>query len=160
MIISDFSTFASGANVGGTGTGTRTIGSGLAVTQLLADGTDDAAGDIGAGEQLYFVVTMASDLSGAGNITIRLVTDDASNLAQAQLVLASRPYGSLAAVQGAILMCVPLPQEGTEYKKYIGLQVERSGDISTSAGESEVNAFLTRQPPKHYSYADGAPALA
>lgn len=153
MILERFSHFGNDFDIGdATGGSVNTL-----TTNILDLGKTDP-GDIGAGGPIYFVAMVGStDVAGNG-IKVRLVTDDASDLSSPTIVLQGQYFSASEATSGTVLMSVQLPEEGTAYLQYLGAQIEVASGADLTAGK--IHAFLTRQRPKHVSYADGAPALA
>lgn len=119
-------------------------------------------GDIGVGGPLYCVVSVASDIgiaSSTGSIRVYLASDASSPLngggSTKHMIATHSTTTDLKA--GEMLLVGQLPEEGADYKQHLGIVVEV---LNTPLSKGAIDAYLTRTPPKHAIYADGAPALA
>lgn len=153
MILERFSHFANDFDIGESAGGAVVT----LTTNILDLGKADP-GDFGAGGPIYFVAMVGSEDVAGNGIKVRLVTDNDANLGSPNIVLQGQYFNASDATSGTVLMSVQLPEEGTPYLQYLGAQIEVASGTNLTAGK--VHAFLTRQRPKHVSYADGAPALA
>ncbi len=128
-------------------------------------------GDIGVGEPLYFVVSVASEIKLAddasdGTFTVRLVTDSDTSFDGNSSILKEATFttkaGNAAAsakvlTAGKIMMAAQLGQEGVAYQRYLGVTC----DVATTAlASGSIDAYITKAVPKIHAYADGAPALS
>lgn len=129
--------------------------------RLIGDQIDlgAAARDVGAGEEIYAVVSFSATCTSAGAATIRaeLVSDAQVAIAvdgSATLHAASPAVALAAGAAGRQLLVVALPREvPSPYERFLGLIID-VGTAALTAGS--VNCFLTTNPPVRRAYADGA----
>lgn len=119
------------------------LNTGVAGSYLIGDVIDlGVARSLGGDQALYLVVNVDTTATsgGAATLQINLVTDDNAGLASPAVLASSRaiPLASLTA--GATAFVIQLPQEGTLYERYLGIQ-QVTGTAAFTAGK--VNAFLT-----------------
>jgi hypothetical protein len=132
------------------------LNTGAAGSYIIGDVIDlGTARDVGAGEPLYFVVTVDTTATSGGSATgqFSLVTDDNSSLSSPAVLASSKAWTVATMTAGTTLMAVALPTEGTAYERYIGLQ-QTTGTAAFTAGK--VNAFLTSDVARWKAYADAS----
>lgn len=136
------------------------LNTGAAGTYLLGDQIDlGTARDIGNGQQLYFVVTVATGItvaSSTGTVSFSLASDASASIAtngSASVHATSRAWATstTAIPAGTVLFAAPLPMEGTEYERYVGV-LQTTATTAINAGA--INAFLTPDVSKWKAYAD------
>lgn len=128
------------------------INTGAAGSYLLGDVIDlGVARDLGGDQALYLVVTVdtAATSGGAATGQFNLVTDDNAGLASPTVVASSRAWPVAEMTAGKTLMAIQLPQEGTAYERYIGIQ-QVTGTAAFTAGK--INAFLTPDVARWKAY--------
>lgn len=146
MIYDTLTTFADGEETGNTG------------TRLIGDTIDlQVARDVGNGQPLYLFVVVRDGITAAsaGTYQVKLTSGTSDALAGARDHIISPVFvtGTSAIPEGTVLLQVPLPVEGNEYQRYLGIQ-EVVGTQNTTAGE--IDAFLTLDPSGWKSYPQGA----
>lgn len=153
-ILEKFSTFCDNDTL------TTSLGFNVEGSQLDLGKADP--GDIGVGGPLYCVVTVASDIgiaSSTGSIRVYLASDAAGTFqgsgSTKHMIATHSTTDDLKT--GKVLLSGQLPEEGAEYEQQLGIVVEV---INTALSKGAIDAYLTRTPPKHAIYPDGAPALA
>lgn len=131
----------------------QALNTGAAGSYVLGDDVNIAQiRDIGNGQPIYLVIVVSTTATSGGSATgqFSLVTD--STIATSSpVVLASRAWPVASMTVGTVLLCVPLPSEGTAYNQKIGL-VQTTGTAAFTAGA--VNAFLTLDPAIWKAYDD------
>lgn len=152
MIIDRLNEFASAQALTTGSTAIKNIGSSI---DLGSSGGDPAVAD-----GLYLVIIATADVTG-GSVQFKLVSDGESSIAEdstptLHMQTASIPTTDMTA--GSILFVGKLPEGGDAkpYERYLGVQQLAGANLTAG----RVDAFLTKKPPAHRSYADGAPALA
>lgn len=141
----------------------------VAGTALIGDVVDTGAiaRDIGSGKDLWFVITVDTEIitgGGAGTIQFQLVSD-----AQAAIATdgsASVHYSSKAFVTGnaasndsqlnagEVTVAVAVPMQGVVYERFLGVLAIIA---TTTVTAGKINAFLTYDPPHTKKlYAEGA----
>lgn len=135
-------------------------------TALIGDVIDlGLARDVGAGHPLWLVITCDTEIitaGAAGTLKFQLVSDaqaaiavdgtasvhfDTGNFISDDAAANSPQFNA-----GGVIACVPLPQEGVVYERYLGI-LAITATTTTTAGK--INAFLTPDPaPTLKSYAD------
>lgn len=120
-----------------------------------------AARDVGNGQPLYLVISVATGINaaGAGALAFRLVSDavttpdvgTATVHAQSPSFVTSTTSGNAGGVlaAGKQLLVVALPWEGNVYERYLGIQALVTTQ-NTTAGA--VDAYLTMDPQVWKSY--------
>lgn len=149
MIIDGLNTFANNASVAGPA-GTAVVGD-VIDTQGLGGNPLQAGGqrDVGAGEPLYVVLKVSTGIvaDDPGSINVQLVSDSVDTLDNSPTIhyqtgalttQASTPAAGLAA--GDVLAIIPLPVEGSEYERYLGVRAVIATE-AVSAGA--IDAFIT-----------------
>lgn len=135
------------------------LNTGAAASYLLGDQVDlgTVVRDIGAGEQLYFVVQVATAITAGvgGTLQFHLASDAAAAMtpATASKHVSSAVFDSAAGIAaGTVLMAVPVPMAAnTPYERYLGV-VQTTGTAAVTAGA--IDAFLTKDVGKFTAYAD------
>jgi len=133
------------------------LNTGAAGTYLIGDVIDlSVARDIGAGEPLFFVVTVDTAVTsgGAATVTFQLASDAQAAIAtdgSASVHFASAAIPKATLVAGYRAVAVRLPTEGTAYEQYLGV-LQITGTAALTAGK--VNAFLTHDYAKFKAYND------
>lgn len=117
--------------------------------------------DIGNGEPLYLVISVATGIAtggSAGTIQFALVSDDTASIATngtqtTHILTKAFATSGTAIAAGTVLACVPLPLGvAAAYERYMGVQVI-VGTTTTTAGA--VDAYLTPSPVGGWkAYAD------
>ena len=121
-------------------------------------------GDIGVGEPLYLVVEVTTGIataSSTGTLTVHLASDAGATLtgSTATKHVSSPPFATStsAIAAGTRLLAVQLPEGGNAFERYLGIVVQIE---TTALNAGAISAYLTKAPPKHVAYADGAPVLS
>ena len=136
-----------------------------AAPQNVGDVIDlGSARDIGAGEPLYLVIGVDTEIitgGSAGTISFLLVSDGTDTIATngtQTIHFESRPFvtdgtdaNDTELKAGAYPVILPLPMEGRPYERYLAVQV-RAVTTNTTAGK--INAFLTHDVSKFKAYPD------
>lgn len=151
MILDELTEFADATSVVGS-TGTNVIGDqiDLGIT----------ARDVGNGEPLYAVISIATGINavGAGTVTFQVTSaDDAAlttnpvvHIATAALVTSTTSGNAGGALQaGTNVLAVALPMEGVAYKRFLGIRAVVAGNNITAGA---IDAFLTPDVAKWKSY--------
>lgn len=155
MIIDKLAEFCSATTVDGTASPT---------TALLGSQVDlgVATSDIGIGEDMWLVIQTTTEIitgGSAGSIVFKLVSDDSASIATngtATEHLISPTYvtddsaaNSAQLNVGGVILAARLPS-GT-YERYLGILVTRT---TTAVTAGAINAFLTKDYPRNYLYAN------
>jgi|SRR3972149_5226521 len=132
---------------------------GAAATYNVGDLIDTSVvRDIGNGEPVYLVVTVATGItvaSSTGTVSFQLVSDSTDTVATdgtqtIHVRSESWDTSTVAIAAGTVLACLALPPEGSVYERYLGLQ-QVTGTTALNAGA--INAAFTLTPytaPKAY----------
>lgn len=121
--------------------------------------------DVGAGHPLWLVITTDTEIitaGTAGTLKFQLVSDAQAAIAvdgsasvhydSGNLITDDAAANSPQFNAGGVIACIPLPQEGVVYERYLGI-LAITATTTTTAGK--INAFLTADPaPTLKSYAD------
>lgn len=125
-------------------------------TNQIDLGATNTLKDIGAGRQLFLVVSAASNITDASGtddtLTISLESDSVVTIDSSATVHASS--GAIAVgsgiAAGTVLWVIPLPL-GKRYERYVSLRYT----VSTAlAGTSTIDAYLTECPQNWAAYDD------
>lgn len=139
------------------------LNTGVAGTYLIGSQIDiGAVRDVGAGSELYFVVTVATGIelaSSTGTVAFKLASDDSASISTTTSTVhytspefaTSTTTDTTTLAAGTVLFAVPLPMEGNAYERYLGI-LQVTGATAISAGA--INAFLTTDVQKWKAYAD------
>jgi hypothetical protein len=131
--------------------------SGTQATRLEGDVIDlKTARDIGNGQPVYAVITVSTAFTSGTSSTVnfQIVSD-------AQEAIATDGSATVHAQTGAVAhteltagkrYVLPLPLEGREYERYLGLLVV-TGAATTTAGA--ITAFLSLDPDGWKAYPEG-----
>ena len=137
-------------------------------TALIGDviDTSSIARDIGAGQPVYLVITVDTEIitgGVAGTVKFQLASDAQAAIATDGTATVHLDTGSEATgaagsnadlAAGRTLFYGTLPGEGSNYERYLGI-LAVTGTTTTTAGK--INAFLTLDPPRtRRIYAEGA----
>lgn len=137
-------------------------------TALIGDQIDlgSVHRDIGSGEPIYLVITTDTEIitgGSAGTIQFILASDASAAIAtdgSATVHWASRAFVTDDAAAndsqmnaGGVIACVALPMEGAVYERYLGILCVIA---TTTVTAGKINAFLTPDPAKWVSVAEGA----
>lgn len=137
-------------------------------TALIGDVIDKGAvaRDIGQGEPIYLVITVATEIitgGSAGTVAFALASDAQAAIAtdgSATIHWQSRAFVTDDSAAndslmnaGSVLAVVALPWEGPVYERYLGI-LAITATTTTTAGA--INAFLTKEPGKWRAYADAS----
>lgn len=120
-------------------------------------------GDIASGSTLYLVIQATTGItlaSGSGQIKMWLASDATASFTASSATLHAGVQWNTSTTEipaGTVLLSVALPEQGQPYERYLGIVQET---ITTALNAGAINAYLTTCPPKHQSYADGAPVLS
>lgn len=134
------------------------LNTGAPASFLVGDVIDTGAvvRDLGAGEDLFFVVQVTTAVTSAGAATVQfsLASDAQAAIAvdgtqSTHFASAAIPKATL--VIGYQAVAVKIPRAGTAYERYLGL-IQTTGTAALTAGA--VNAFLTHDYAKWSAYAD------
>lgn len=133
---------------------------GAAGTALIGDVIDLGAvpRDIGQGQPLYLVITTDTEIitgGAAGTINFQLVSDAAAAIATDGSATVHIDTGTFVTDDsaandsqlnaGGIIFAGPLPVEGNEYERYLGVLAVIA---TTTVTAGKINAFLTLDPPR------------
>lgn len=163
MILDERTEFADAASVAA-GAGTALIGDQIDLQALGgALAGLGSAGDIGNGQPVYLVITVATGIvaAGAGTISFILASDAGASIAtngSATEHLTVGPFVTQASTPAAgldvgdVLACVALPLEGQVYERYLGILCTIATQ-TVSAGA--INAFLTLDPTGWRAFPEG-----
>lgn len=155
MILDERTEFADAVSVA------KTAGS----SYLIGDVIDTSViRDLGNGTQLYFVITVDTEIitaGSAGTIVFKLASDSTASIATdgtATEHFVSRSFvtddsaaNDAEMNAGGVPVCIAIPMEGKAYERYLGVLVT-VGTTDTSAGK--INAFLTADPSRWKAYPD------
>jgi hypothetical protein len=131
------------------------LNTGAAGSYLIGDVVDLGAStpgrDLGGDMALYLVVSVDTTATSGGAATgqFNLVTDDNASLTSPTVITSSRAWPVASMTAGTTLMAIQLPQEGTAYERYIGIQ-QVTGTAAFTAGK--VNAFLVDDVARWKAY--------
>lgn len=158
MIIDERTEFADAAGVAA-----------AAGTALIGDVLDSSsiARDLGMGEDIYLVITCATEIitgGVAGTVKFQLVSDAQAAIAvdgTATVHLDSGTFATGAANAndpqlnaGEVIFVAALPMQGKVYERYLGVLAVTATTATTGGA---INAFLTLDPPRGKKlYAEGA----
>lgn len=139
------------------------LNTGVAGTYLIGSQIDiGTVRDVGAGSEVYFVVTVATGIelaSSTGTVAFKLASDDSASVSTSTSTVhytspefaTSTTTDTTTLAAGTVLFAVPLPLEGNAYERYLGI-LQVTGSTAISAGA--INAFLTTDVQKWKAYAD------
>jgi len=148
MITARLNTFASAVALNTGAAGTYNIGDLINMEDVR---------DLGQGNPLYLVVTVETTATSGGSATgqFQLVSDATSTISTTtQTVHAvSAAHAVASMVAGYSIFVIALPQEGTVYEQYLGIQ-QITGTAAFTAGK--IDAFLTMDVAAWKPYADAA----
>lgn len=113
------------------------------------------ARDIGSGQPVYLVIGVDTGIGSTGSATalFKLVSDDTATFSTTG---GASEHVVTSAIAKTVLatgyqMVFPLPMEGVNYERYLGLMVT----IATAKlNAGKINAYLTQTPPKIEYYDD------
>jgi len=134
------------------------LNTGAAGSYLIGDVVDlGVARDLGGDQAEYLVITVDTTATSGGSATgqFNLVTDDNSSLSSPTVLASSRAVPVASMTAGSVLFAIQLPQEGTAYERYIGIQ-QVTGTAAFTAGK--VNAFITPDVARWKAYDSPAQA--
>src|SRR5690606_26286134 len=140
---------------------------GSAGTALIGDVIDlEVVRDIGNGQPVYLVITVDTEIitgGSAGTINFALASDAQAAIAtdgSTTVHFQTRDFVTDDALAnddelnaGSTIACVPLPLEGPEYERYLGILATID---TTAVTAGAINAFLTLDPTGWQSYPDAA----
>jgi len=135
------------------------VNTGAPANFLIGDVIDLGAAhrDIGAGEQLYLVVTVDTSVASAtGTMAIVLASDSVAAIAvDGTATEHFRSKATLAAgmTAGTVLVAIALPMEGQVYERFLGI-LQVTAIAALTAGK--LNAFITHDVAKWSAYADAS----
>ena len=138
----------------------------VAGTALIGDVIDlgSVHRDIGAGEDLFVVITVDTEIftaGAAGTVKFQVVSDaqaaiatDGSATVHADTGnFVTGAAGSQAKLKaGKVLMLIRLPNEGQVYEEFLGILCITATTTTTSG---KINAFLTLDPQSLLLYKEG-----
>ena len=135
------------------------LNTGAAGTYVIGNQIDlGVARDLGGDQSLYLVVLAAVGIAAgsAGTVAFQLVSADNEALttnpvvhAQSNTFVTGAGTGTTTLKAGTSLLAIQLPQEGTEYKRYVGIR-QVTGTAAVTAGA--VDAFLTPDVARWKAY--------
>lgn len=129
-------------------------------TALIGDVIDTGAvtRDLGQGQQIYFVITVDTEIitgGAAGTIKFQLVSDAAAAIATDGSATVHLDTGTFVTdgtdandaelKAGAVTFAAPLPVSGNTYERYLGVLAVIA---TTTVTAGKINAFLTLDPPR------------
>lgn len=139
------------------------LNTGAAGTYLIGSQIDlSEARDVGNGDELYLVVTVATGIEVAastGTVAFKLASDSTAAIDTSTSTVhytspefaTSTTSDTTTLAAGTVLFAVPLPIEGNAYERFLGI-LQVTGTTAISAGA--INAFLTADVQKWKAYAD------
>lgn len=139
------------------------LNTGAAGTYLIGSQIDiGEARDIGNGQGLYLVVTVATGIevaASAGTVAFKLASDSTAAIDTSTSTVhftspefaTSTTSDTTTLAAGTVLFAVELPLEGNAYERYLGI-LQVTGTTAISAGA--INAFLTADVQQWKAYAD------
>ncbi len=131
------------------------LNTGAANTYVVGDTIDaNLARDLGQGQPLYLVITVATAVNSAGNgvtIDFQLRSHTATPITTAAKLHASTGAQAQATLVAGKFFVIPLPM-GEEYNRYLGI-TQVTGVEAATAGA--FNAFLTLDPHGWKAYPEG-----
>ena len=158
MILDERNEFADAASVAA-----------AAGTALIGDVIDLGlpARDMGMGQQLWLVITCATEIitaGAAGTLKFQLVSDAQAAIAtngtatvhldSGDFVTDDSAANSTELNAGEVIFAAPLPVQGKVYERFLGI-LAVTAVTTTTAGA--INAFLTLDPPRGKKiYPEGA----
>lgn len=135
------------------------LNTGAAGTYVIGNRIDlGVARDLGGDQSLYLVVLAAVGIAAgtAGTVAFQLVSADDAALtanpvvhAQSNAFVTGADTGTTTLKAGTSLLAIQLPQEGTGYKRYVGIR-QVTGTAAVTAGA--VDAFLTPDVARWKAY--------
>lgn len=135
------------------------LNTGAAGTYVIGNQIDlGVARDLGGDQSLYLVVLAAVGIAAAtaGTVAFQLVSADNEALttnpvvhAQSNAFVTGADTGTTTLKAGTSLLAIQLPQEGTAYKRYVGIR-QVTGTAAVTAGA--VDAFLTPDVARWKAY--------
>ena len=148
MITDRLTTFCSAVALNTGAAGTYNVGDLINMEDLR---------DIGQGNPLYLVITVSTTATSGGSATgqFRLVSDATSTISTttATVHAVSAAHAVADMVAGFSVFVIALPQEGTVYEQYLGIQ-QITGTAAFTAGN--IDAFLTMDVAAWKAYADAS----
>lgn len=147
---------------------TTVDGTAAPTTALLGDVIDlgSVHRDIGNGQQLYLVITTATEIitgGSAGAVNFKLASDAQAAIAtdgsatvhwqSKEFVTDDAAANSPQLNAGGVIACIALPLEGAVYEQFLGILITRT---TTAITAGAINAFLTLDPTGWAAYAEGA----
>lgn len=117
--------------------------------------TDNALRDIGAGEDVYLVLSVDTTFTAAGaaTLTAALVSDSTVNLATSPTTHATvLNAAAVATLLAGLQVAIKLPPGN--YEQYLGIQYTVATGPMTAG---KINAFLTKDAQLYRAYADRQP---
>lgn len=139
------------------------LNTGAAGTYLIGSQIDiGEARDIGNGQGLYLVATVATGIevaSSTGTVAFKLASDDSASISTSTSTVhftspsfaTSTTSDTTTLAAGTVLFAVELPLEGNAYEQFLGI-LQVTGTTAISAGA--INVFLTADVQKWKAYAD------
>ena len=130
-------------------------GSQSAGTYLAPNQVDlEVARDIANGQPLYLVIQADEAFTSGGSATVQLRSDDDSASIHAttstgHIDTGAEAFGTYSAGHTKV---IPLPLEGNEYERFLGLQLI----VGTATTTGTYSAFITAQPHGWKAYANAA----
>jgi len=121
--------------------------------------TGSVSRDIGAGQPLYLVITVATAITSGGSakVIFHLVSDATTTIATNGAATEHVKTNDIAVADlvAGYTLVIPLPSSNPTYERYLGFQVEESASQALTGGT--VNAYLTLDPqgPRD-AYADAS----
>tara|TARA_R110000796_G_scaffold9078_3_gene31202 strand:- start:4065 stop:4535 length:471 start_codon:yes stop_codon:yes gene_type:complete len=141
------------------------LSTGGAGTYLLGNQVDlGVARDIGNGQPVYLVITVATGIevaSSTGTVQFTLASDATAAVAtdgSATVHVVSPAFATSATTDtttlkaGTVLFAIPLPLEGNAYEKFLGV-LQTTGSTAISAGAIDASITLDVQAWKAYDNA-------
>ena len=137
------------------------ITSSAASTNIVDLGATPTLRDLGAGEIVWFVVQVDVTGTGAGTLTIQLLSDSVTTIQTTPHIhYASPAIVGTDMVAGDELVKVPLPTSSflaavdaaaPGYERYLGVYYT----IASTVGAVKLSAFLLKQPQTNIAYPSG-----
>ena len=141
------------------------LNGGAAGAYLLGNQIDlGTARDIGNGQPVYLVITVATGIevasstgtvqfSLASDATAAIATDGSATVHAVSPAFATSTTSDTTTLKaGTVLFAVPLPLEGNAYEQYLGL-LQTTGTTAISAGAIDASLTLDVQAWKAYANA-------
>jgi len=137
------------------------VSASAASTNIMDLGAAPTLRDLGAGEPIWFVCTVNVTGTGAGTLTIQLLTDSVTTIQTTPHIHYQSPaFVGTDMVAGRVLSQFVLPTQASlvavptappSYERYMGAYYT----IASTVGAVLLDAYLTKNPQANVSYPSG-----